>query len=73
MSYLLAKRFEEAGCIALKVNLGNELSDYVCDLEEKLDSDIEIVVISNPEVYGEYKPYKYVQNYDEFAKEASKL
>ncbi|MCD7872799.1 MAG: hypothetical protein LUG21_05815 [Clostridiales bacterium] len=73
MSYLIAKKFKTAGCIAIKTNLGKDLLNYVNNLEECLDDDIEVVVISNPDIFGEYKPYKFVHSYDEFKAEASEL
>ena len=31
-----------------------------------LDRDIQILTLSNPDIYGEYKPYQFVETLDEF-------
>lgn len=73
MSYLVAKRFKEIGCIALEVKRGKELADFVHRMNHELDSNIEIVTISRPEAYGEYSPYRFVDTYEEFEAETRKL
>ena len=61
MCYILAHDRDKQGCIALKTQIGEELSE----LDETLNSicprkEIEIVTISRPTAYGEYAPYRFV-------------
>lgn len=73
MCYIVAKRFKKSGCIALKAKRGRELADYASELQEKLGDDIQIVAITRPTAYGEYEPYHFVNSFEEFSYEASRL
>ena len=65
--YLIAKRFDKPGCIALRTESGKELAELVADLGKKmLDSGVQIFTLSNPEMFGEYKPYTFVSSKEEF-------
>ena len=67
MTYLIAKKFDKTGCIAVKTKSGKKLAALVSYLGLKtIDKGIQIVTLSNPEVFGEYKPYKYVNTEQEF-------
>ena len=68
MCYLIAKRFNQSGCIALQTEAGEEMAQFADALQEKLGYDIQIITISRPTAYGEYEPYHFVQSYDEFSK-----
>lgn len=59
--------------VALKAKRGKELADFATDLQKKLGYDIQIVAITRPTVYGEYEPYKFVNSFEEFSIEASRL
>lgn len=73
MCYLLAKRMNKRGCIALQTEPGEEMAKFADRIQEKLGYDIEIITISRPTAYGEYEPYHFVSSYEEFEKEASLL
>ena len=73
MCYLIAKRFNQSGCIALQTEAGEEMAQFADALQEKLGYDIQIITISRPTAYVEYEPYHFVHSYDEFSKQASLL
>ncbi|WP_298058977.1 DUF6718 family protein [uncultured Catenibacterium sp.] len=73
MCYLIAKRTNKPGCIALQTEPGEELAKFADEIQERLGYDIEIITISRPTAYREYEPYRFVSSYDEFEKEASLL
>lgn len=73
MCYLIAKKTNKPGCIALQTEPGEELAQFADEIQERLGYGIEIITISRPTAYGEYEPYHFVSSYDEFEKEASLL
>lgn len=73
MCYLVAKRINKTGCIALQTEPGEEMAKFADRIQERLGYDIEIITISRPTAYGEYEPYHFVNSYEEFEKEASQL
>ena len=67
MCYLVAKKFSEQGCLAVQTESGKALANLVSYLGLKmLDRDVQILTVSDPELYGEYKPYRYVETEKEF-------
>lgn len=67
MCYLVAKKFSDTGCIAVQTESGKALANLVAYLGIKtLDKGVQILIISDPEIYGEYKPYKFVSSEKEF-------
>lgn len=67
MCYLIAKKFSDTGCIAVQTEGGKALAHLVSYLGLKtLDKGVQILTISDPEIYGEYKPYKFVSSEKEF-------
>lgn len=69
MCYLVAKKFNHIGSIALKAEHGKKLADFKRKLSKELGyDDIQLVTISRPSAYGEYEPYQFVHSYDEFEK-----
>lgn len=73
MCYLIAKRMNKTGCVALQTEPGEEMAKFADRIQERLGYDIEIITISRPTAYGEYEPYHFVSSYEEFEKEASLL
>lgn len=74
MTYLIAKRFDQPGCLAVKMNPGKELAELVSEMGRKyLDKGIQILTLSNPETFGEYKPYQFVDSIKEFYKQVDIL
>lgn len=73
MCYLVAKRINKTGCIALQTEPEEDMAKFANRIQERLGYDIEIITISRPTAYGEYEPYHFVSSYEEFEKEASLL
>lgn len=73
MCYLIAKRMNKTGCVALQTEPGEEIAKFADEIQERLGYDIEIITISRPTAYGKYEPYHFVNSYEEFEKEASLL
>lgn len=53
MCYLIAKRMNKPGCIALQTEPGEEMAKFADRIQEKLGYDIEIITISRPTAYEE--------------------
>lgn len=69
MCYLVAKKFNDSGCIAVKTRHGKELSAFTSSLQKQIgDNEIQLVTISRPSAYGEYEPYEIIENIDTFQK-----
>lgn len=73
MCYLIAKRMNKTGCVALQTEPGEEMAKFADEIQERLGYDIEIITISRPTAYGKYESYHFVNSYEEFEKEASLL
>lgn len=73
MCYLIAKRINKSGCIALQTKAGEKMAKFADDVQEKLGYDIQIITISRPTAYGEYEPYHFVHSNNEFIQKASLL
>lgn len=58
MCYLVAKKFDDIGCLALQTSHGQYLADFEEKLVKAVGYDrIQLVTISRPSAYGEYEPY----------------
>ena len=67
MCYLIAKKYNEPGCIAYETEGGKILAALVSYLGLKtLDKNIEILTVSDMDTFGKYKPYHMVQTELEF-------
>ncbi len=67
MCYLVAKKFNEAGCFALQMTHGQHLADFKEKLMRAVGYDtIQLVTISRPSAYGEYAPYRFIETEQEF-------
>lgn len=74
MCYLIAKKFDSVGCLAVQAERGKELSSLVSNLGLKvLDKGIQILTLSDMETYGEYKPYKMVESEKDFIDKVLKM
>ncbi len=69
MCYLIAKKNNKSGSIALKTTRGKELAHFVDQFQDKIGYDIQLVTITRPAAYGEYEPYFFVNSYEEFERE----
>ena len=67
MCYLIAKKFCEPGCIAVETKGDKALAGLVSYLGLRtLDKGIQILTVSDPEFYGEYSPYHFVDSEKDF-------
>lgn len=67
MSYVIAKKANKVGSIALKMKHGPELVRLKNELIDKVGLDqLELVTISRSSAYVEYDPYEFVHDKDEF-------
>lgn len=66
MSYIIAKKLRDIGCYAFRVKDNNigELIDYLNT--KTIEKEIEIFIISSPEVYKEYEPYSFIYSKEKF-------
>ena len=74
MCYLIAKKFNSIGCLALQTSHGQHLVDLKRKIIDELGTDkIQLVTISRPSAYGEYEPYQFVDTEQEFEQKVKKL
>lgn len=67
MCYLVAKRFDKKGCIAVKTRHGKALADFTEKLQRQIGQNgVQLVTISRPSAYGEYEPYGIMENKEKF-------
>lgn len=67
MCYLIAKKFNNVGCMALQMTHGQHLSEFKEKLVQMVGyNDIQLVTISRPSAYCEYEPYCFVETEQEF-------
>ena len=66
-SYLIAKKYNEHGCLVVCVEANKATASLVSYLGLKaLPHDIQILTVSDMDTYGEYKPYTLVKSEREF-------
>jgi len=67
MCYLIAKKFDKKGCIAVKTKHGKALADFTELLQRQIGQNgVQLVTISRPSAYGEYEPYEIIENKEKF-------
>lgn len=67
MCYLIAKKFDKNGCIAVKTKHGKALADFTEKLQRQIGQNgVQLVTISRPSAYGEYEPYEIMENKEKF-------
>ena len=67
MSYLIAKKHNEVGCLAVQVEPDRALAGLVTYLGLRtLDKGIAILMVSDMDTWYEYKPYNVVASEKEF-------
>lgn len=63
MCYLIAKKYSEPGCIAVETESGKALAGLVSYLGHRMiDKGVQILTLNDPEMYGEYRPYHFVES-----------
>jgi len=74
MCYLIAKKFNDVGCLALQTNHGQHLVDFKKKLIAEIGTEkVQLVTISRPSAFGEYEPYSFVDSEQEFEQEIRKF
>lgn len=67
MCYLIAKKFDKRGYIAVKTKHGKALADFTEKLQNQIGMNgVQLVTISRPSAYGEYEPYEIMKNKEMF-------
>ena len=67
MCYLVAKKMFEHGCIVLRTRHGANLVRLKHEIRSVLGSEsIQLVTISKPSAFGEYRPYDFALNEEDF-------
>ena len=67
MCYLIAKNKNAHGCYALKTRHGKHLAEMKKRMNQQAaEKGIQLVTISRPMAYGEYAPYIFVNDENEF-------
>lgn len=67
MCYLVAKKSDGIGSIALQTSHGQHLVDFKKKIIKEIGvENIQLVTISRPSAYGEYEPYRFVDTEQEF-------
>jgi len=64
--YIIAKIFDQQGCLAYRCKTVNEARCLPGTLEALRAEGVQIVVLDSPEIYAEYAPYTYVENMKDF-------
>ena len=74
MCYLIAKNKNEHGCYALKTKHGKHLTEMKRRMNQQVAAKgIQLVTISRPTAYGEYAPYTFVEDENEFEQILQKM
>lgn len=74
MCYLVAKNKNAHGCFAMKMRHGKHLAELKRKINEQVvEKGIQLVTISRPTAYGEYAPYIFIHDEDEFEKTVRKM
>lgn len=72
--FLIAKKFNDIGCLALQTSHGQHLVDFKKKLISEIGADrIQLVTISRPSAYGEYEPYQFIDTEKEFEQAVKRL
>ncbi|WHE86678.1 DUF6718 family protein [Lachnoanaerobaculum gingivalis] len=67
MCYLVAKKADGIGSIALQTSHGQHLVDFKKKIIKEIGvENIQLVTISRSSAYGEYEPYRFVNTEQEF-------
>ena len=64
--YVVAKIFDQQGCIAYLCKTPNEARCLPGTLEALRAEGVQIVILDSPEIYSEYAPYTYIEDMKEF-------
>ena len=67
MCYLVARKLNSVGCLALHTSLGKDLVEFKRTITDAVGyGETELVTISRPSAYCEYEPYRFRDTKEEF-------
>ena len=70
---IVAKVFDQQGCIAYLCKTPNEARCLPGTLEALRADGVQIVILDSPEIYSEYAPYTYIEDMKEFIDRVAQL
>lgn len=74
MCYLIARKQDGIGCLALRISHGKHLVELKRAITNAVGyQKIELVTISRPSVYCEYEPYRFVDTGEEFLEQVLEM
>lgn len=71
--YIVAKAFDQPGCLAYLCKTPNEARCLPETLEALRVKGVQILILDFPEIYSEYAPYSYIEDMKEFIDQVSQL
>ncbi len=71
--YVVAKIFDQQGCLAYLCKAPNEARCLHGTLEALRADGVQIVIPDSPEIYSEYAPYTYIEDMKEFIDKVAQL
>ena len=71
--YVVAKIFDQQGCIAYRFKTLNEARCLPGTLEALRAEGVQIVILDDPDIYSEYAPYEYIEDMKEFIDKVNML
>lgn len=74
MCYVIAKKFDDVGCLALRTEQGEKLGALTEYLSlATLEKNVQIVVLGDTKSFGEYEPYRFLDNEGDFIYQVLKM
>ena len=71
--YIIAKIFDQRGCLAYRCKTPNEARCLPGTLEALRAQNVQIVILDDPDIYSEYAPYHYIDDMKDFIDRVSAL
>lgn len=71
--YIVAKIFDQQGCLAYECKNPKELMYLPGTLELLRNDGVQIVILDSPEIYSEYAPYNYIPKLNDFVEKVIQL
>jgi hypothetical protein len=71
--YIVAKIFDQQGCLAYLCKTPNEARCVLGTLEALRADGVQIVILDSPEIYSEYAPYTYIEDLKEFIDKVAQM
>ena len=71
--YIVAKIFDQQGCLAYLCKTPNEARWLSGMPEAKRAEGAHIILLDSPEIYSEYAPYTYIEDMKEFIDKVAQM